>query len=46
MLINAGVRTVIYLDGYPDTLSLDMLREAGIAVTAFAGMAPVSGGGS
>lgn len=35
MLINAGIRRVVYLDGYPDRLSIDMLREAGIAVTVF-----------
>lgn len=30
MLINAGVRHIKYLRGYPDTLSLEMLEEAGI----------------
>lgn len=33
MLINAGVRQVVYQDGYPDQLSLEMLREAGMIVT-------------
>ena len=32
MLINAGVRQIFYLDGYPDQMSLDMLDEAGILV--------------
>ena len=35
MLINAGIQQVIYLDGYPDNLSLDMLRESGITVEVF-----------
>ena len=45
MLINAGIRRVVYLDGYPDVLSMDMLREAGIVVTIFAapGSAPTGG---
>ena len=30
MLINADIAKVVYLDGYPDQLSMDMLREAGI----------------
>ncbi|MHB8708799.1 MAG: deoxycytidylate deaminase [Desulfuromonadales bacterium] len=45
MLINAGIRRVVYLDGYPDVLSMDMLREAGIVVTVFEapGSAPAGG---
>lgn len=35
MLINAGIRHVVYLDGYPDRLSMDMLHEAGIEVAVF-----------
>jgi len=31
MLINAGVRHIVYQVGYPDQLSLDMLGEAGIS---------------
>ncbi len=31
MMINAGVERIVFLEGYPDTLSLEMLREAGIA---------------
>jgi len=45
MLINAGIRQVFYLDGYPDTLSMDMLHEAGIAVTAFTARSPMAAGG-
>ncbi len=32
MLINAGVREIIYVEGYPDDLSRDMLAEAGVNV--------------
>lgn len=34
MIINAGIRRVVFLDGYPDRLSLEMLAEAGIEVTS------------
>jgi len=30
MLINAGIKEVIILDGYPDEMAKDFLREAGI----------------
>ncbi len=30
MLINAGIRTIFYAEGYADELSRDMLQEAGI----------------
>lgn len=36
MLINAGIRKVVYLEGYSDNLSLEMLDEAGIEVLSFA----------
>lgn len=35
MLINAGIRQVIYLDGYPDQLSQEMLKEAAIDCRQF-----------
>ena len=35
MLINAGIRKVVYLEGYPDSLSLEMLAEAGIETSTF-----------
>ena len=35
MLINAGVRRIVYLEGYPDALSLEMLAESGIEVVTF-----------
>lgn len=37
MLINAGVRKITYLRGYPDQLSMDMLEEAGIVSAQFEG---------
>ena len=45
MLINAGVCQVVYLEGYPDRLSMDMLREAGMAVTAFSDLRSEHAGG-
>ena len=36
MLINAGIRKVVYLQGYSDNLSLEMLDEAGIEALSFA----------
>lgn len=38
MIINAGVLKIVYQEGYPDSLSLEMLKEAGIETTAFAGL--------
>lgn len=32
MIINSGVHRIVYLEGYPDTLSLEMLRESAIEV--------------
>lgn len=32
MLINAGVETIYYLDGYPDPLADEMLAEANVEV--------------
>lgn len=45
MLINAGIRCVVYVDGYPDTLSMDMLREAGVEVVVFTLPATAPAGG-
>ncbi len=33
MLINAGIKRIIYLEGYPDTLADKMLDEANIELT-------------
>ena len=32
MIINAGINKIYYLDGYADTISSEMLKEAGIEV--------------
>lgn len=37
MLINAGVVEVVYMRGYPDKLSLEMLAEAGIKTHQYEG---------
>jgi dCMP deaminase len=42
MLINAGIRGIVYRDGYPDDLSLRMLREAGLDFVSFAALCPPS----
>ena len=31
MLLNAGVKEIVFRDGYPDGLALDLLQESGIA---------------
>ena len=33
MLINAGIRDVVIESGYPDSLTEEMLREAGVVIT-------------
>lgn len=45
MLINAGIQRVVYLDGYPDTLSIGMLHEAGIDVCEFGTLPTTHPGG-
>ncbi len=35
MLINAGVQRIIYQEGYPDLLSMEMLAESGVEVLEF-----------
>ncbi len=32
MLINSGIRSVVYAEGYPDELSRELLEEAGVAL--------------
>jgi dCMP deaminase len=32
MLINSGIRRIVYAEGYPDELSRELLEEAGIAL--------------
>lgn len=33
MMINTGVNTIYYLEGYADPLSLSLLEESGVAIT-------------
>lgn len=35
MLINAGIRKVVYLQGYADKLSMEMLEESGVDACLF-----------
>ncbi|NLW70357.1 MAG: cytidine deaminase [Eubacteriaceae bacterium] len=35
MLINAGIKRITYRGAYPDELSLDMLREAGVELVEY-----------
>ena len=35
MIINAGIRRIVYLEGYPDALSQEMLLESGIEVSPY-----------
>lgn len=42
MIINAGIEKVFYLEGYPDDMSLEMLREAGVKVVRLEGKVPDS----
>lgn len=35
MIINSGVKRIVYLEGYPDDLSLEMLKESGIELCCF-----------
>lgn len=32
MCINAGIKRIVYKDGYPDDLAMQMLKEAGVQV--------------
>ena len=35
MVINAGIKRVVYLSGYPDQLAEDMIRESGVIVEKY-----------
>jgi dCMP deaminase len=35
MIINAGIRRIVYLEGYPDALAAEMLGESGIEILAY-----------
>jgi len=44
MLINAGVKRVVYLEGYPDDLAEAIIREAGIEVCHITPGGPLAAG--
>lgn len=44
MLINAGIQRIIYREGYPDLLSMEMLAESGVEVLEFSQVAERSQG--
>ena len=35
MIINAGIKRVVYQEGYPDSFSLEIFEEAGILLEKF-----------
>jgi dCMP deaminase len=35
MIINAGIESVVYEDGYADALAREMLKESGIRIAKF-----------
>ena len=35
MIINAGVKQIVFQDGYPDALAEEMIKEAGIEVVSY-----------
>lgn len=35
MIINAGIKNVVYLDGYADDLSLELIQRSGVKLTKF-----------
>jgi len=37
LLINAGIKRIVYMEGYPDDLSKELLEEAGIDVVKYEG---------
>lgn len=37
MIINSGIKEIVYLDGYPDILSKEILEESGIDFRVYAG---------
>ena len=37
MIINSGIKEIVYLDGYPDILSKELLDESGIDFRVYAG---------
>ena len=37
MIINSGIKEIVYLDGYPDILSKDILDESDIDFRIYSG---------
>ena len=37
MIINAGLKAIIYASGYADPMAVEMLEEAGVALIRFNG---------
>ena len=35
MIINAGIKKLIYEDGYPDQLAAEMIKESGLEVVQY-----------
>ncbi len=35
MIVNAGIRRVVYQEGYPDDFALQMLKEGGVALERY-----------
>jgi dCMP deaminase len=44
MLINAGIQKIIYQEGYPDILSMEMLEESGVEVMEFSQVSAMTKG--
>jgi dCMP deaminase len=44
MLINAGIQKIIYQEGYPDQLSMEMLAESGVEVLEFSQVSTLAKG--
>ncbi len=36
MIINSGIKRIVYREGYPDEFSLQLLEEAGVSIERFA----------
>ena len=35
MIINSGIKRIVYKDGYPDQFSMQLLRESGVEIVKF-----------
>lgn len=35
MIINSGIKRIVYKDGYPDEFSMQLLRESGVEIVKF-----------